>query len=118
MAKETGFFLLEGGGVQEMDLPLHEAIAGRVAKGEIRRVVPVERDGEKVWEPYEEPTALPEVTADEAATATADLQAQHSAALDRIAELEATLASVTAERDELKTAAEKQPAKATRPKTE
>lgn len=43
MARETGhtgYFLCEGGAVIEMDLPLPEAIAGRVAKGYIRRVNP------------------------------------------------------------------------------
>jgi hypothetical protein len=35
---ETVFILGEGGGVFEMSLPLHEAIADRLAKGYLRRV--------------------------------------------------------------------------------
>lgn len=38
MAKETGWFLTEGGSIIEMDLPLAEGIAQRVEKGAITRV--------------------------------------------------------------------------------
>ena len=37
---ETVFILGEGGTVFELDLPLHEAIADRLAKGHLRRVHP------------------------------------------------------------------------------
>jgi hypothetical protein len=37
---DTVFILGEGGGVFEMSLPLHEAIADRLAKGYLRRVQP------------------------------------------------------------------------------
>ena len=95
-AKETGWFRLEGGTFQEMDLPLHEAIAARVAKGEIIRVA--NADGGPWTEPASE---LPDVTPAEAAANTAALHEELSKALDRVAELEDELGKVTKERDEL-----------------
>lgn len=92
--KETGWFRLEGGTVQEMDLPLHETIAHRVAKGEITRVANAEGD------PYEEPEGLPEVSDVEAAANMAAVHEELSNALDRNTELAAELEAVTTQRDE------------------
>lgn len=46
---ETGWYRTEGGSVLEMDHPLPEGIAQRVAKGDIRRVANAAGD------PLEEP---------------------------------------------------------------
>lgn len=99
-AKETGWFRLEGGTVQEMDLPVHESIAQRVAKGEITRVVKVRKGDEERWEPWvEQESALPEVSDAQAKMNMAEVHAALSEALDRAAEVVAELDSVTAERD-------------------
>lgn len=103
-AKETGWFRLEGGAVQEMDLPLQESIQQRVDKGEIVRVVEVKTRGkEKRWVPWE-PPPVEDAPEDPYITALRD---DRDAALARVAELEAALDAVTKERDDLQAAAKK-----------
>lgn len=93
-APETGHFRTESGVVLEMDLPLPEAIAQRVARGDIVRVTPmrVPKGKPERWAPYEPPTMDP----------TPDPADELAAALAHVADLEKRLAEVAAERDELK----------------
>lgn len=93
-APETGFFRTESGAIVEMDLPLPEPIAQRVARGEIVRVTPVRvgKGKPERWAPWEAPAAEPAPNpADELAAANA-----------RADDLARQLAEVTAERDQLR----------------
>lgn len=91
MAAETGYFRGENGLILEMDLPLGDAYAGRLNRGELVRVA--DADGTPWVESEPQPTATP---AGDDGTA-----AQLAEALDRIAELEAELELASRQRDAL-----------------
>jgi chromosome segregation ATPase len=110
MAKETGWFRTEGGAVLEMDLPLPEAIAQRVAKKEIVRVKEHEnKAGEKVWVAWEAPERDADEADADAAAAAEELAAmaeELAKANRRIVELEAELDQAAADKAALERALE------------
>jgi len=107
-AKGTGWYRLENGLVQEMDLPLPEVYHTRVARGEIVRVDP---DGSP-WQDSAPATPTPEPTeADALAADLADVRAD----LDLVTkQRDALIVDLAAARGEL-TEALRQLDEATRP---
>ena len=95
MATPTGHFRGENGQVLEMDLPLSDAFAGRLARGELVRV---NADG-STWD--EPSTALPVVDSAEREANMAEVHAALSEALTRVEELTAELELATKQRDAL-----------------
>lgn len=95
MGAETGHFRGENGLIQEMDLPLSDAFAGRLKRGEVVRV---HADG-STW--TDDPSVPPTVTADELSTNTAELHKALSEALTHNDELVAELDLATRQRDAL-----------------
>lgn len=89
MAAPTGFFRGENGIVLEMDLPLGDAYAGRITRGELVRV---EADGV----PWTEPDPAPADPGDQDATAAALVDA-----LGQIDDLTAELELANKQRDAL-----------------